>query len=73
GAAAPPTGGRDGWKVIYAEKRREEALRALGWEVVRWGWEDLNDPAALAARIRAAQRRGRLRAQYDEVVRRRVG
>jgi hypothetical protein len=36
---------------IYREKRREDALRALGLGMVRWGWADLRDPA-LAGRLR---------------------
>ena len=30
-------------EVLYAEKRREDDLRALGLRVVRWGWRDLAD------------------------------
>lgn len=33
-----------------------DRLRALGWMVVRWGWQDLADPRHLADRIRAAGR-----------------
>ncbi len=36
---------------LYAEKRREDALRALGLRVVRWGWQDLGN-ARLAAVLR---------------------
>ena len=28
-------------EVLYAEKRREDRLRALGLAVIRWGWSDL--------------------------------
>ena len=35
---------------LYAEKRREDALRALGFGVVRWGMSDLYGPA-LARRL----------------------
>lgn len=35
---------------LYQEKRREDALRALGFVVIRWGTQDLRD-AQLAARI----------------------
>lgn len=28
-------------EALYAEKRREDALRALGFTVIRWGWQDL--------------------------------
>ncbi len=40
--------------VVWREKRREDALRDLGWQVVRWVWADLFDPAALAARLHRA-------------------
>ncbi|WP_285727071.1 hypothetical protein [Psychromicrobium xiongbiense] len=33
---------------VFAEKRREDALRALGLKVVRWTWSDLRRPAHLA-------------------------
>lgn len=36
---------------LYGEKRREDAIRALGYGVIRWGVTDLND-VALADRIR---------------------
>ena len=33
--------------VLLAEKRREERLRELGWQVVRWGWANLkNEPSS---------------------------
>ena len=44
--------------VVYQEKRREDALRDLGWQVVRWGWSDLRAGDALAERLRRAFRRG---------------
>jgi len=37
--------------VVYAEKLREDAIRAQGLEVVRWTWADLGDFADTAARI----------------------
>lgn len=36
---------------LYAEKRREDLIRAQGFQVVRWGWGDLGGPA-LARRLR---------------------
>jgi hypothetical protein len=48
--------------VIYAEKLREDWLRDLGWEVVRWGWDDLAEPEKLATRLRRAFTRGLRRA-----------
>ncbi|WP_158716404.1 type IV toxin-antitoxin system AbiEi family antitoxin domain-containing protein [Blastococcus sp. Marseille-P5729] len=41
-------------QALFAEKRREDAIRSLGWLVVRVVWDDLADPAALVARIREA-------------------
>lgn len=44
--------------VIYQEKRREDRLRDLGFEVVRWDFADIrHSPRATADRIRAAFRR----------------
>jgi very-short-patch-repair endonuclease len=43
-------------EVIAAERRRQAALEALGWIIVRVTWPDLADPARLAARIAAARR-----------------
>ena len=47
---------------VYREKRREDALRAMGFEVIRWGSSDLRS-RALALRItRTLERRGRIAA-----------
>lgn len=40
--------------VVFREKRREDALRAAGWRVLRWTWEELGDPATLGRRVRDA-------------------
>lgn len=51
--------GRDSTRaIVRREKRREERLADLGFEVVRWGWEDAGDPPRLARRLRAAFARG---------------
>jgi hypothetical protein len=55
--------GQDPGDAVFEEKRREDAIRDVGWEVVRWTWGDLSVPAHLAerlerARSRAARRRG---------------
>lgn len=39
---------------LVAEKHREDRLRELGFEVVRVSWADLEHPARVVARIRAA-------------------
>ena len=38
--------------VVHAEKLREDAIRAQGWEVVRWTWADLGAFGPTAGRIR---------------------
>jgi hypothetical protein len=43
---------------LFQEKRREDALRDLGWEVVRWMWADLFAPAQLLDRLARAFARG---------------
>lgn len=52
---------RPGRDELVAEKRREDWLRELGYEVVRVTWKDLDDLAALARRIHAAIRRAKAR------------
>ena len=45
--------GQDGREALVAEKRREDALRALGFEVVRLTWADLDNPGRVDALVRA--------------------
>jgi hypothetical protein len=48
-------------RAVRREKEREDELRSLGLEVVRWSTQDiLRRPAQVAARVKAAQRRGDL-------------
>ena len=48
---------------LWAEKRREDALRDAGFEVVRFGWADvLHRPEVLRDRVRRAFARAGLRA-----------
>jgi hypothetical protein len=52
-----PNAGADveaGAQVLWLEKQREDRLRAAGFEVVRWTWQELQRPAELTARIVAA-------------------
>jgi hypothetical protein len=44
--------------AVFAEKRREDALRDLGWQIVRWLWEDLYHPEELRRRLERAFERG---------------
>lgn len=43
--------------VVFREKLREDAVRDLGYPVVRWTWADLAHPAELTARIHRALER----------------
>ena len=46
---------------ILTEKAREDALRSLGLEVVRWDFTDIrNNPERVAGRVRSARARGDL-------------
>jgi hypothetical protein len=47
--------------AVFEEKRREDAIRDTGWEVVRWTWADLSVPANLAERLERARSRARRR------------
>jgi very-short-patch-repair endonuclease len=44
---------------IVQEKLREEVIRDLGWKVVRWTWDELDDPQSLARKIIRTLERGR--------------
>jgi len=46
--------GEDPGQSVYREKLREDMLRDLGWEVVRWVWADLAHPEVIAERLRRA-------------------
>lgn len=37
--------------VLFEEKRREDALRDLGWQIVRWLWRDLYRPGVIRDRV----------------------
>ena len=53
--------GAQGREELAREKRREDRLRALGYEVIRLTWADLDNPADLARRLREAFARARAR------------
>ena len=44
--------------VVMAEKRREQDLRSLGWQVTRWGMAELHEPHRLRYQLEAAFRIG---------------
>jgi len=48
--------GQDPAEAVFDEKRREDALRALGLTVIRWTWHDLAEFAPIAARLNKALR-----------------
>lgn len=45
--------------ALFEEKQREDRLRDLGWQVVRWIWADLFAPAGFLSRVHRAFARGR--------------
>ena len=47
--------------AVFAEKRREDAIRDEDWDVVRWVWAELHRPDRLAARVRRARERASAR------------
>ncbi|WP_252189827.1 MULTISPECIES: hypothetical protein [unclassified Rhodococcus (in: high G+C Gram-positive bacteria)] len=51
--------GQEAGDAVFAEKRREDAMRELGFQMVRWTWDELSDPLRLAARIRPVLTRGK--------------
>jgi hypothetical protein len=38
-------------EVLFEEKRREDALRDLGWQIVRWLWADIYRPGVIRDRL----------------------
>ena len=55
-------------QVLQAEKAREDALRELGWHVLRVVWSDLRDREQLAARFVAAIDRGTRTSRTNAIV-----
>lgn len=53
------TPGTNPTDVLWREKKREDRLRAMGFEIVRITWADLTDVSALGAKVRAAFARAR--------------
>jgi len=45
-------------EVVFVEKRREDRMREVtGWGMVRFVWDELSDPRAVASRVRRLFRR----------------
>jgi hypothetical protein len=55
--------GQDAGDAVFAEKRREDAIRDEDWGVVRWVWSDLERPDRFAGRVRLARERAASRAR----------
>lgn len=53
--------GASGHDALVREKRREDELRRLGYEIVRLTWADLNEPGRVGRLIREAQVRASVR------------
>jgi very-short-patch-repair endonuclease len=53
--------GAQGREALAAEKRREDRLRAAGYEVVRLTWADLDRPDRVARMVRVAVARANAR------------
>jgi hypothetical protein len=46
--------GQEPGDVVFEEKRREDALRAEDWSVVRWTWADIEAPGRLSRWLQRA-------------------
>ncbi len=46
--------GRTPAQIVIEEKNRENRLRALGYNVLRWEWADLENPQKLITLLRSA-------------------
>jgi hypothetical protein len=55
---APGATPEEASRAIIAEKRREDRLRALGLDFVRWGFGELYTPQLFVAKVAVARRRG---------------
>jgi hypothetical protein len=44
--------------AVFEEKRREDELRDVGWEIARWTWVDIDTPRAVGDRLQRAFLRG---------------
>jgi hypothetical protein len=55
---APGAEPEEAGRVVFLEKQREDRIRELGYEVVRWVYADLFVPERLVARVGAALARG---------------
>ncbi|HAP88677.1 MAG TPA: hypothetical protein DCR15_02325, partial [Arthrobacter bacterium] len=46
--------GRTASQTVVEEKKRENRIRATGFNVVRWDWADLMEPGKLERKLAAA-------------------
>ena len=58
--------GQESGDAVFAEKRREDAMRDAGFHVVRWVWADLDDFDRVVARLLDAFARARGSPGYRE-------
>ncbi|MGY1606477.1 MULTISPECIES: type IV toxin-antitoxin system AbiEi family antitoxin domain-containing protein [unclassified Geodermatophilus] len=48
--------GQEPGDAVFEEKRREDAMRAEGWGMVRWTWDEISGSGPLAGRVGRALR-----------------
>jgi hypothetical protein len=46
--------GQEAGDVVFQEKRREDEMRDLRWQVVRWTWDELSHARVIEQRLRRA-------------------
>lgn len=49
--------GESAGDAVFREKRREDAVRDLGWQMVRWTWDEIESPHLVTDRWERAIRR----------------
>jgi hypothetical protein len=49
--------GESAGDAVFREKRREDAVRDLGWQLVRWTWDEIGSPRLVTDRWERAIRR----------------
>lgn len=63
GMAKYSLNGRQPLAALRAEREREQMIRDLDWDIVRWDWRIANDPRLLGERLNAAFARAAERLQ----------
>jgi hypothetical protein len=57
--------GESAGDAVFREKRREDAVRDLGWQMVRWTWDEIGSPHVVTDRWERAIRRAAHGARRD--------